>query len=519
MKVQQPTESKKSTNKKEHLNDAARASVALSTSEVVSRYGSANAERVIGLTGTDRMTGHRFSKGLLDIAKHKVNADPLEATKNIKQQAGFSAEVATTSRDNAEAIINGSKIRTSRSDDLSQFGKNHNVVDRVQLLDGHVIEGSQSQMKFVGNRDDLLNKIAREDGKFSRYRGIKLELPSEQFEGAAEHCQKQAEQLRFNANQAEQAGKPNVAERLRSEADNYDELALNVRDSGLTTKQAIFYRTHPRIATAVDIARTSHRAGVKGAQYGAVIGGTVSLVRNIFSMAQGEVNASVAAKTLATDTAKASAMGYATGLAGAAIKGTLQQSKSQALRTLSQTSAPALAVNICIGLGTSISRYTKGEITEFQMLTEVGEKGAGMLSGAMMAALVQLAIPVPFVGAAIGGMIGCTLSSLFYQSALDSARDVELSRENLKRCRAIQKAARANIAEEQAALDAFLQREIPELVKQTRELFIILDDESSDIDSLAVAINEYANLLGAQLQFNSLSEFKSFMNSDQSFRF
>ncbi|RUP34387.1 MAG: hypothetical protein EKK45_03275 [Curvibacter sp.] len=518
MKFQPPTESKKSAKNKERLDDAARTSVALSNSEVISRYGSANAERVIGLTGTDQVTGQRLSKGLLDIAKHKVNADPLEAAKNIKQQAGFSAEVATTSRDNAEAIIKGSKIRTSRSDDLPQFGKNHNVVDRVQLLDGQVIEGSQSQMKFVGNRDELLNKIAKEDGKFARYRGVKLELPSEQFEGAAEHCQKQAEQLRFNASQAEQAGKPAVAERLRNEADNYDELALNVRDSGLTTEQAIFYRTHPRIATAVDIARTSHRAGVKGAQYGAAIGGTISLVRNIFSMAQGEVNASVAAKTLATDTAKASAMGYATAAAGSAIKGTLQQSSSQTLRALSQTSAPALVVNICISLGASISRYAKGEISESQLLAEVGEKGAGMLSGAMMAALGQLAIPVPFVGAAIGGMIGCTLSSLFYQSALNSARDVELSRDNLKRCRAIQKEARASIAEEQAALDKFLQREIPELVKETKELFILLDDESSDINAFTRAINEYAKLLGAQLQFNSLSDFRSFMDSDQPLR-
>jgi len=503
---------------KRMLGDAARTSIAMSVSETVSRHGSANAEFIIGLEGADQMTGQRLSKGLLDIQKHKINADPLEAAKNIKQQAGFSAEVATTSRDNAEAIIKGSRIRTSRSDDLPQFGKNHNVVDRVQLLDGQVIEGSQSQMKFVGNRDELLKKIAREDGDFSRYRGVKLELPTEQFQDAAEHCQKQAEQLRFNASQAEKAGKPDVAGKLRREADNYDQLALDVRDSGLTTEQAIFYRTHPRIATAVDIARTSHRAGVKGAQYGAAIGGTISLVRNIFSMAQGEVNATIAVKTLARDTASAGAMGYATAAAGSAVKGVMQQSSGQTLRTLSQTSAPALAVNICISLGTSISRYVRGEITESQLLTEVGEKGAGMLSGAMMAALGQIAIPVPVVGAAIGGMIGCTLSSLFYQSALESARDVELSRDNLKRCKAIQKAARANIAQEQAALNAFLRREIPALVKETNELFCLLDTENSDVDVLAGAINQYAGLLGVQLQFNSLREFSEFMGSDQPLR-
>ena len=100
--------------------DIARTGIALSTSETVQRFGSANAEFVRGYRGIDNETGKKLAKGLADIAKHKVNADPLEGAKNIKQQAGYSAEVAATSRDNAEAIIGGSKLRSSRSDDLPQ---------------------------------------------------------------------------------------------------------------------------------------------------------------------------------------------------------------------------------------------------------------------------------------------------------------------------------------------------------------------------------------------------------------
>lgn len=212
-------------------------------------------------------------------------------------------------------------MRTSRSDDLAQYGKNHNVVDRVKLLDGQIIEGSEAQMKFVGKRNQLFERIAREDGKFSRYRGVKLELPSEQFDGAAEFCKHRAQRLRKQAdiiehgrpakaaalrlkagqmesshpeqaarlrNQAEQIehGKPAVAAKLRREADNYEQLANDVSDSGLTTQDAIFYREHPKIATALDIARTSHKAGVEGAKYGALIGGVISLLTNAFSVAQ-----------------------------------------------------------------------------------------------------------------------------------------------------------------------------------------------------------------------------------------
>lgn len=544
------TSSENETTKDEIARDIARTATALSASETVSRYGSANAEYLKGYRGADNETGQKFAKGLADIAKHKVNADPEFAKQNIKQQAGYSAEVAATSRDNAKAIINNSKVRTSRSDDLSQYGKNHNVVDRVKILDGQIIEGSEAQMKFVGKRNQLFERIAREDGKFSRYRDVKLELPSEQFDGAADFCKHRAQRLRKQADivehgrpgkaaalrlkaeqmesshpeqaarlrhQAEQMehGKPEVAAKLRREADNYEQLANNVSDSGLTTQDAIFYRKHPKIATALDIGRTSHYAGLEGAKYGALIGGVISLLTNAFSVAQEKKQLGEATQDIATDTVKAAVLGYGTAFAGSALKGGLQQSSNQTLRTLAGTNAPALVINICLSLGSSIKRYVGGEISEAQLLTEVGEKGAGMLSSGMMAALGQLAIPIPFVGAAIGGMIGYSLSSFFYQSALDAERGVELSRQQLERIRAIETAARERLTAEQAELDAFTSREIPQLRLETERLFAIVDNANSgDADALAAAINEYATLLGKKLQFQSLAEFDDFMDSD-----
>lgn len=506
--------SESQTSKDEIARDITRTVTALSASETVSRYGSANAEYLKGYRGVDNETGQRLAKGLADIAKHKVN--PEYADQNIKQQAGYSAEVAATSRDNAEAIINQSKVRTSRSDDLPQYGKNHNVVDRVKILDGQIIEGSQSQMKFVGDHEQLLKDITKPDGKFSRYRNVKLELPSEQYEGAIEHCKQQAKTLRSNALRAEQAGKPEVAQRLNEQAANYEQLAGNIVDSGLTTKDAIFYREHPKIATALDIASTSHRAGMEGAKYGALIGASISLLSNALSVAQEKKQLAEAAQTLATDTAKAAALGYGTAFAGAALKGGLQQSSNQTLRTIAGTNAPALAVNICLSLGSSVKRYATGEISEAQLLTEVGEKGAGMLSSSMMAALGQLAIPIPFVGAAIGGMIGYTLSSFFYQSALEAAQGVELSRQQLERIRAIESAARERLAAEQAELNVFTRNEIPQLRGETERLFAIVGNVSlSNTDDLAAAINEYATLLGKTLQFQNLAEFDDFMNSDK----
>lgn len=504
-------------HKAEIKRDIARTGAALSASETVNRYGSANAEYIKGYTGIDNETGKKFAKGLADIAKGKVHPDYKQA--NIKQQAGYSAEVATTSRDNAEAIIARSKVRTMRSDDLKEYGRNHNIVDRVQIRDGQIIEGSQSQMKFVGNRNQLLKDIAREDGKFARYRGIKLELPSEQFEGVEQHCRDQAKQLRFKAIRAEQSGKQDVAAKLRREADNYEQLAGNVRDSGITTDEATYYRTHSKRATALDIAHTSHRAGVEGAKYGATIGGCISLLQNAFAAAQGKKDIDEALKETAISTAQAGAIGYSTAFVGAGIKGVMQQSSRQALRALANTNAPALAVNICLSLGSSVKRYVSGDISEAQLLTEVGEKGAGMLSSGMMAALGQLAIPIPFVGAAIGGMIGYTISSLFYQSALDAARGAEFSAQMLKRTQAIERAARDRLASEQARLDAFLAKELPELHSRTQVLSTLLSSSANvSSEEMSTAINEFAELLGQKLQFQNMQDFEDFMLNSETLK-
>ena len=76
----------------------------LSTSEVVDRYGSANAEHIVGYNGVNNETGQRLQKGLKKISKCNVNEQYEQ--NNLRQQSGYSAEVKKTSRTNAENIIN-----------------------------------------------------------------------------------------------------------------------------------------------------------------------------------------------------------------------------------------------------------------------------------------------------------------------------------------------------------------------------------------------------------------------------
>jgi len=504
----------KEKNKKQQeelVRDVSRTAAALSAAETVERFGSANAEFIKGYAGLDNEAGLVFDRSLKKIYEYKVN--PEYANQNIKQQAGFSAEVAATSRDNAEAIINKSDIRTVRSEDVSGYGKNHPVVDRVQLLDGRIIDGSESQMKFVANRDDLFRKIASDNGKFSRYRGSKLELPSEQYEGAKEFCLDKAQKLRQQAETVAEAGKADVAEKLRREADNYTELAGNVRDSGLTTEEAIFYRKYPELATALDIGRTSHRAGVDAAKIGIVIGGMTTLIQNSIAVAQGKKELGEAAKDTVIGTGKAAALGYSTGFAGSAIKGAMQQSPKGFLRAIAKTNLPTLIVSTCVSLAVPIKKLVCGEIDGTTFLQEIGEKGSSMLSAGMYAAVGQLLIPIPIVGGVIGGMIGHALSSVFYKAAVESGRRVKQSREELQRIREIEKAARIEIDKQQALLDEFVRNEIPELKSYVQEFTSMLDGYGS-VDEMAAGVNKIASLLGRALEFQSNEEFCRFMEAD-----
>lgn len=136
-----------------------------------------------------------------------------------------------------------------------------------------------------------------------------------------------------------------------------------------------------------------------------------------------------------------------------------------------------------------------------------------------MAALGQIAIPIPVVGAAIGGMIGYAMSSLFYQSALDAARGAELSAQMLKRTQAIEKAARDRLASEQAQLDAFFAKELPELHSRTQALGMLLSSNTNvSADDMSAAINDFAVLLGQKLQFQNMQDFEEFMLSSDTLK-
>lgn len=386
------------TSYPQNRNNLTDTAIAGALSETVSRYGLAGAEFLKGLRGVDYETGQIFDRSLRKVAQGKLNPNYYE--QNLKQQAGFSAEIASVSKKNAQAIMSGNNSRFSRSEDIASYGKNHNVVDIVELLEGQEI--STSQMKFVGDYENLLNKIAKRNSgnknDLSRYLEVdRLEMPSEQVEKAKAYCREQAKSL-------------------KQQAKNFEKLESKISDSGMTTEEAIAYRLNPEWETVKDISRVSHQAGIQGAKFGAVIGGSISLVTNIIAYKSSNKELSEAVVDTGMDTLKSAGVGYGTAFTGTAIKSYMAQSANEVVRNLSKTALPAMIVSACLATSKSVASYAKGEIDESTLMQEMGISVTGMLSSSAFATIGQIAIPIPVLGGLIGGMIGYTLTNTFYQS-------------------------------------------------------------------------------------------------------
>lgn len=514
----------KVTKRRSKISSSTIRNVAISSgaAETVGRYGSAAAEFVKAYRGIDNETGVKLAKGLKGVSKSKVYIQSKKiAENNIKQQAGFSAEIQMTAQKNADNIINRRAERVTRSDDHPDFGKNHKVYDHVELdARGVPISGSGSQMKFVGDTEKLLRNIAQGkgggDNDKSRYLDAKLDLPSEQVPLAIDICNKKAESLRLEAAKLEALGKSDLASEKIEQANKYDKLRGNIRDSGITTEQAVFLRKHPELATAVNIAGISHRAGVQAAKTAALFTGAVSYVTNLIAVYQGDKELEDAILDTTITTGKAALAGYGTAFAGAALKGGMQQSANATTRAMAGTSLPSLAVTVCLEVGGAVRQYVRGEIDEVEFLEAVGEKGSGLLASGMFTAIGQAAIPIPVVGAAIGGLVGYTLSSLLYQDALGAFKDAREAHENYvatkeycEFARAQTDAYRLNFRQH---FDAWLNEGRAEIANSIQGMDAAI--QTGRIDDFAVSANALAAVMGKRLQFADRDQFDAFMSSD-----
>lgn len=512
--------------KARHAEELERSAIEGAAAETVQRFGSAAKEHYVAYSGMDNEAGKQLKKGLKSISEYKVNPDYAE--QNVKQQAGFSAEVKTTANRNAESIINRESTRTARTDDLGSV--NDELYDLVDIdAAGNKIAGSGSQMKFVGGApDELLDKLGSK--KFQKYLDADalLDIADDDYDalmgtnGNKGIIDQRIDDLQKQVDKARENGKSEVVAKKQAEIEKYQKIKKNLRKTGMTRKDAIFARLHPKLSTAKSIASIAHRAGMEQAKYGASISGAMSMVKNIVACAKGEKTPEEAAESVAIDTGKGALTSYTVAFAGTAIKGAMQNSASGYVRSIAKTNLATGLVTTTVSVGKTLHRYMIGEIDGAECIEELGENGVGEIGAAMFSTVGIYAIPssAPAILSVIGGMAGATFgyaaAVAIYGELSKSLKDAKLAHE--ERLRIEQQCAEAirMIKEYREEMNAMASRYLSEHIEAFDQGFDAMDKAilEKDVDGFISKNAELQSILGKSAQFKNFNEFDALMQSD-----
>lgn len=518
-------ENDKKQDNKRREDAAINAGLVGAQTEVVKRYGAAVKEHFVSYSGVDNEAGKTLAKGLKEISESNVNPNYRDI--NVKQQAGFSAEVKTVARENAEKIVRSEKTsRVTRTDDMVKQsdgygrtvgGKNEQLYDIAEIdKNGGYIEGSARQLKYVGgDSKECTAKLLSK--KFDKYRdaNVPLEVPSDYYDSVREQLEGKSNQLRAQIERAEASGNQELAAKHREQLERVEATKRNLRKGALSNQEAIEARLHPKLSVAKDVAKLSHEAGVEGAKSGAVLGGGVSAIQNIVAVVKGDKQPEEAAVSVLGDTVKAAGVSYATAFTGSAIQGAMQNGSSQYVRALSKTNLPAQVAVSALEVGKTLGRYCKGEIDGTQCLTELGEKGTGMLASSAGAAVGQILIPIPVVGGLVGGMVGYALSTAYYNSLVTALNEAKFAHAERLRIEAECSATIAVLEEYRLEIELAMRNYLAEYSAafQTALGEITAGLTSGNANAVINGANKITRKLGGKPLFDTKQQFDELMKN------
>ena len=504
-------------NKKNGLLNAA---IVGGTYQTTQKYGDAVKQHFVAYSGRDNETGINLVKGLKDIAEGKINPD--YEFQNISQQSGFAAEVKEVARSNAEAIINDDYTRKIRTDDLVRI--NDQLYETFTIdKNGNIIDGTGEQIKFLGSSKDdpkglgnakrAFDKLSSKEFKKYLDNDAKIVVPPEQYQGILQEADAEINKLSSQLDRLKNSEKTEEFTKIENRIKDLKKLKENLKKASLTTEEAREARLSPKLSTAKDVLKLSHRAGLDAAQTASLIGGSVSIVKNITAVFKNEKNTGEAVRDVALDTGRAGALGYGTGFAGSIIKGAMQNSESTYIRALSKTNIAGTTVNIAITSTRILTNYFNGKIDGVQCLEMLGQEGVGMVASAMFATIGQIAIPIPVVGGLIGGMIGYALSSASYGLLLNALKEKEMAHKERMYIESVCAEHIKMIREYRLEIEKIINQYLSNKLEVFNEAFTGIKNalEIGDIDLFIENTNRITENFGGKPAFSTIDEFDKIM--------
>lgn len=365
---------KKDREKKQQYSNITDAAIIGSTSEESVLYASANREH---LSVLDK---------LKEISKRKIN--PNYINQNINQQAGYSAEIKEQARVNEHNILAGKRERVCQYDDLSSEkkpqvkklfpnyatpSKNHEIVDYISVDEkGNVIPNTAVQSKFVGrNGAECFVKFLSKDYEKYLKNGMKWKSLRIFLGIFKKEANIKIKSLESQIAEQKELGDFQKATKLEEKLQKCKTIKANTRPASITKKETIEARLNPKLSTAKDVANLSHQAGMDAMPTGALIGGGVSLVTNIYECFANGKNPKKAIEHTTIATLKGGALSYGSAFASSSLGGLMQSSVNKVIQSLGKGSVPAMIVGAGVANCKVFIDYFRGKIDNKQELWEL----------------------------------------------------------------------------------------------------------------------------------------------------
>lgn len=476
----------------------------------IERFGMANAEHFKSYVHLEKIAGY------------KIN--PEYEANNYSQQAGFSAEIKTEARTNAENIINKSNKRISRTDNIGSV--NHQQYDHVQVSkNGKPIINDNGS--YVGGSQQKMHKSIATYAKYSKgelylkYKDTPIDVPTDQlyeildmYSNDIKILEEQERVLRAN-------GKLELADSTLAEINKKKDVMSRFRDSKVSLDDAMEARKHHIVSVGKDIVRISHKAGVESAKFGAKFGLFISSLNNIISFRKDEKEIKQVMLDITLDTGKSGLFAYASGFSSTAIQGVLKASNKQILQNMSKGNIPTAILQTGMILSKQAKDLILGEISINDFMKNIGQEGhslASSIAGANFGAIVGTAI-FPGAGTIVGGVIGGITASIItgslYSELINSINELEVS--NQKRIE-INEYCQYLIEEEKEYrkylsdfYDKYLDDKEKELTRGFQEIGLAIMNKQDIKLGLEVITNTY----GFDIKFRNINEFKKFIKSEK----
>ena len=371
--------------------------------------------------------------GLKEIANYKVN--PEYATQNLKQHAGYAAEVIGTAKENIQAKLDETGVKTFRTDDRPDlFQRNDQYVDKIRVNDaGEIVE--RIQVKFVGkDAADCLAKLTSKkyDKYFTDGMVDKMEVPKDYYPEMKRLIPEKISNLEEQLQHVKENGNTEAQQNIENKIAKFKQIDEMLEQSTVSSDEALEAVKHPKRYTAKlfaqDTFAESHKAGKESAALAATITAAVSTVDNVGKVMEGEITPQEAFVDVAKDTGVAGGVAYGTVFVSTAVAQTMSASSHELIKSLGGSGVPAAVVSVSVQSFDSVIDYADGTIDGKELAYDLGENvaavGGSIAGGAIAGAAVGSVVPgagtvVGFTAGLVGSMVGCAIASEAYASAVE----------------------------------------------------------------------------------------------------